>query len=169
MTDYIKGRGNLGAIWTRHCSDEWAHQDTWTAHPVTKITRKRIFIRDGLCGAQISLDREALQRGGRLQCERKTYYTEVAKRAEVRQSEKIHAETEAFRRANARQRLERTIANEANLLGLKAPWTRADVMNAFRREIQKHHPDRGGDPAIFRLVIEAKDRALANAKDDNPR
>jgi hypothetical protein len=34
-------------------------------------------------------------------------------------------------------------------------------MRAFREQAQKHHPDKGGDPAIFRRPVEARDRALA--------
>ena len=36
-----------------------------------------------------------------------------------------------------------------------------DVMRAFRKRAQKHHSDKGGDPATFRSLVEAKDRALA--------
>ena len=46
-------------------------------------------------------------------------------------------------------------------------WTdeRAVIMAAFRREVQKHHPDKGGDPAAFRRLVEAKDRALKSASE----
>ena len=51
--------------------------------------------------------------------------------------------------------------HHGELLGLNAEYTRDDVMRAFREQAQKHHPDKGGDPAIFRRLVEAKDRALA--------
>jgi hypothetical protein len=38
------------------------------------------------------------------------------------------------------------------------------VIRAFRQQAHKHHPDKGGDPAIFRRLVEAKDRALALAE-----
>jgi hypothetical protein len=47
------------------------------------------------------------------------------------------------------------------ILSLNTEYTRDDVMRAFREKAQKHHPDKGGDPAIFRRLVEAKDRALA--------
>jgi hypothetical protein len=166
MTNHTKARDDRGTIWTRQGLDEWAHQDKWTAHPITKITQKYIFIREGVHRTQTLLDRKALERYGRLRSEQETYYTNAAKHAEERQSQKIWAETEAFRRANIQEHQERIMVLEPNLLllGLKSPWTRADVLTAFRREAQKHHPDRGGDPAMFRRLIEAKDRALAGAK-----
>ena len=133
--------------------------------PITNITQKNIFIREAVHGTQTSLDRKGLERYGRLRSGQTTYYTDATKRAEERQSEKIWAETEAFRRTKAQERQERLVVLEPNLLlGLKAPWTRADVMTAFRREAQMHHPDRGGDPAMFRRLIEARDRALQAAK-----
>ena len=50
------------------------------------------------------------------------------------------------------------------ILGLPKGYTRADVIRAFRQQAHKHHPDKGGDPAIFRRLVEAKDRALALAE-----
>jgi hypothetical protein len=165
MTNHTKARGDLGTIWTRQGLDEWAHQDQWTTHPITKITQKNIFILQDIHRTQTSLDRKALESYGRLRSEQETYYTDAAKRAEERQSQKIWAETEALKRAKIQEHQERIMVLEPHLLlGLKAPWTRADVMTAFRREAQKHHPDRGGDPAMFRRLIEARDRALAGAK-----
>jgi hypothetical protein len=53
--------------------------------------------------------------------------------------------------------------HHGELLGLNTEYTRDDVMRAFRKQAQQHHPDRGGDPAVFRRLVEAKDRALALA------
>jgi curved DNA-binding protein CbpA len=50
-----------------------------------------------------------------------------------------------------------------DLLGLSAESTRDDVMRAFREKAYEHHPDKGGDPAIFRRLVEARDRALRTA------
>ena len=46
-------------------------------------------------------------------------------------------------------------------------WTdeRAAILAAFRREAQKHHPDKGGDPADFRRLVKWKDRALKSASE----
>jgi hypothetical protein len=37
-------------------------------------------------------------------------------------------------------------------------------MTAFRRGAQEHQPDNAGDPAAFRRLVEAKDRALTGAQ-----
>jgi hypothetical protein len=50
-----------------------------------------------------------------------------------------------------------------DVLGLGAKFTREDVMRAFRQQAQKYHPDKGGDPDIFRRLVEARDRALRAA------
>jgi hypothetical protein len=36
------------------------------------------------------------------------------------------------------------------LLGLTAPFAKADVIRAFRKAARQHHPDKGGDPDQFR-------------------
>ena len=47
------------------------------------------------------------------------------------------------------------------VLGLSTTATRADVKHAFREQARKHHPDAGGDAAKFRVLVEAKERVLA--------
>jgi hypothetical protein len=47
------------------------------------------------------------------------------------------------------------------LLGLRAPFSRADVTRAFRRQSLKMHPDHGGDPIAFRWLLAERERALA--------
>jgi hypothetical protein len=34
------------------------------------------------------------------------------------------------------------------------------ALEDFRELAQKHHPDKGGDPAAFRSLVESKDRAV---------
>jgi hypothetical protein len=46
------------------------------------------------------------------------------------------------------------------LLGLRAPFKRADVIGAFRRQSLKMHPDHGGDAARFRALLAERDRAM---------
>jgi hypothetical protein len=41
-----------------------------------------------------------------------------------------------------------------------ANYTREDIIAAFRREVMKAHPDRGGTVEQFRLLVEARDRLL---------
>lgn len=38
------------------------------------------------------------------------------------------------------------------ILGLSAQATWAEVKKAYRKLVMEHHPDKGGDPAIFRKV-----------------
>ena len=39
-------------------------------------------------------------------------------------------------------------------------FTRSDVMKAFREGSLVHHPDHGGDPEMFRKLVDAKEMAL---------
>ena len=53
----------------------------------------------------------------------------------------------------------------AKLLGIDPSAGRAQVMAAFRERVKSVHPDAGGDPAAFRLLIEARDALLAVRED----
>jgi hypothetical protein len=46
-------------------------------------------------------------------------------------------------------------------LGLGAAYTRTDVIKAFRARSKEYHPDCGGDSEMFRLLVQARQRALA--------
>ena len=54
------------------------------------------------------------------------------------------------------------------MLGLRHPFTRQDVHRAFRAKSLGAHPDHGGDPDFFRSLMNARDRALADADDEGP-
>jgi hypothetical protein len=54
------------------------------------------------------------------------------------------------------------------VLGLRHPFTRQDVQRAFRAKSLRAHPDHGGDPNFFRSLMNARDRALADADDEEP-
>jgi hypothetical protein len=41
------------------------------------------------------------------------------------------------------------------VLGVPADAAAADVAEAFRRYALRHHPDRGGDPAMFQAGVDA--------------
>ncbi len=49
-------------------------------------------------------------------------------------------------------------------LGLQDPVEQSEVVSAYRRLAQQHHPDLGGDPAIFRSLTVARDLLLADAR-----
>jgi hypothetical protein len=53
------------------------------------------------------------------------------------------------------------LADAIALLGVKADYTKADVLAAFRRKAKAAHPDAGGTAEIFRKLVEARDRLLA--------
>jgi hypothetical protein len=46
------------------------------------------------------------------------------------------------------------------LLKLRTPFTRAEVMTAFRRRSMELHPGHGGDAALFRMLLAERNRAL---------
>ena len=46
------------------------------------------------------------------------------------------------------------------LLKLRAPFTRAEAIAAFRRRSMELHPDHGGDTAIFRTLLSERRRAM---------
>jgi hypothetical protein len=51
------------------------------------------------------------------------------------------------------------------MLNLCSPFTRADVLAAFRAKSLKAHPDQGGDSDFMRALMLARDAALAEAED----
>jgi DnaJ family protein A protein 2 len=53
-----------------------------------------------------------------------------------------------------------------SVLGLEqAGCTEGEVTKAFRELALKHHPDRGGDGAMFSRLQEAKDIALKHSQE----
>jgi hypothetical protein len=59
-------------------------------------------------------------------------------------------------------------STDFGMLGLRHPFTRQDVQRAFRAKSLRAHPDHGGDPDFFRSLMNARDRALADADDEGP-
>ncbi len=53
------------------------------------------------------------------------------------------------------------------LLGIASKdWLdRSLILAAFKQKAKKHHPDGGGDPDVFRDIVEARDRLLEQAGD----
>jgi hypothetical protein len=49
------------------------------------------------------------------------------------------------------------------LLELRAPFTRVEVIAAFRRRSMELHPDHGGSTAMFRMLLAERERAMAMA------
>lgn len=47
-----------------------------------------------------------------------------------------------------------------SILGLRAPYTRADVLAAFKREALVHHHDHGGSDEVMKKIIAARNDLL---------
>jgi hypothetical protein len=116
----------------------------WDEHPITKITTKRIFVRRDRsnAGDQYSFDRAKVEAEGGAWFHNGTatkwFYSEAGKAEEEERREELRREVKARGRAALNEWCE--------VLGLGETYTRADVMIAFRRGAQDHHPDKGGDP-----------------------
>jgi hypothetical protein len=145
-------QADLGYMYTQSEGEmTWGE---WTEHRITMITKKRIFIASCDFGnSQYSFDRAEVEAkgyafGGGNGTGRRMFFSEAGKAAAVAQS-----------KLNRRV----SLGEHGELLGLGAEFTRDDVMSAFREKAHEHHPDKGGDPAIFRRLVEARDRALRGA------
>jgi hypothetical protein len=53
------------------------------------------------------------------------------------------------------------LGTHAHLLGLTLGASREQVVAAFREKAKVAHPDHGGDPTVFRRLIQARDAMLA--------
>jgi hypothetical protein len=137
-------------------SDSDQRKPHWEEHRITKITKKRIFVADE-GDRQYSFDRAKAEAEGsaffRDGTANRRFYSEAGKVAQ-------EAKWAQFRKDNLRA----ILGDHCALLGLSDGFTRADVMRAFRQQAQIHHPDKGGDPVIFRHLVMAKERALALAE-----
>ena len=56
--------------------------------------------------------------------------------------------------------LSRPLAAATALLGLEGMPDRGAIIAAFRRRAKQAHPDGGGDPQLFKQLIEARDLLL---------
>jgi hypothetical protein len=57
-------------------------------------------------------------------------------------------------------------ADAWDLLDLQPGASKAAITKAFNAKVQKVHPDKGGDAAITRALLKARDACLAAAEDD---
>lgn len=61
----------------------------------------------------------------------------------------------------ARFTAKRTIVSVSeSILGLRPPYTRADVLKAYKRAVLAHHPDHGGSEAAFKRAVDAKNELI---------
>jgi hypothetical protein len=167
MKRYLSEDQFLGYVWV-HCeSDGGQIPDWWAKHRIRRITKKKVFIDrhptsddpitpvdpDDDVG-QYALDRDELERDGNACAQGKWYrlfYSDEGKRA----YEAAHPFACQPRRSVGPKEPEC-----AKVLGLTVPFFKEDVVKAFRKAAHEHHPDKGGDPDMFRKLVEAKDAAL---------
>jgi hypothetical protein len=166
----------------------WTHThvgDAWIEHPILQVTKHRVFIgaQDPHNPArQLSLTRLYLElRGSVYHRPTKTsYYTAAGKAAYdaelvgIQLADFALAEIDAeldpivSRIAErARRRGDTKLAELAAslirnqpfpLLDLVAPFSREDVLCAFRQHSKTLHPDHGGNPETFRALVAERDR-----------
>src|SRR5262249_31260444 len=131
----------------------------WDEHRIAKITRKRIFVRrDDRRGDshQLRFERAKVDKEGGAWFHGRTatqwFYSELGKA-------KLEEERAEWRR-EAKVRGRAALSEYCELLGVGETYTRTDVITAFRQQARKHHPDKG-DAAMYRRLVQAKDRILA--------
>ena len=54
-----------------------------------------------------------------------------------------------------------TTSDPWQALGVRPGASAEEVARAFRRSAARHHPDAGGDPERFRVLLAARDRLVA--------
>ena len=57
-------------------------------------------------------------------------------------------------------------AGARKVLGIdrQPPLSREDVIIAFKLKAKQHHPDNGGDPELFRIMVAARDHLLESVE-----
>jgi hypothetical protein len=142
---------SMGMTWQQHARQRW--EGEWKRVPITKITAKRVFIRAQRWTGdtqQMSFDRAELEREGKVHpghWSSPSYYTDAGKEQAWRDW--------AERNAPSDEPL-----MDYPLLGLRAGFTRRDVLRSYRSKAHHLHPDHGGDAEAFRNLTAEKDRAL---------
>ena len=77
--------------------------------------------------------------------------------------------TEDKWRARAQRREQNgSLARYRGVLGLQGGvrLSREGVLAAFKQKAKEHHPDSGGDPDVFRDIVEARDKLLEQIGSD---
>lgn len=125
--------------------------------PVIKKTAKRIIVRDPLDHrnpSRYTFDRQRLEATGEI------FRDGVSFRTEARRKEDEAAELAGRAPDAIARRVRAVAASEVDLLGLPDAFDRDQVVAAFRDKALIHHPDQGGDAAMFRQLVAARDRVV---------
>lgn len=148
------GVSNHGTLWAYNSRSEYEERWRWEEHRIIKVTKKYVWVeswRHREDDSLIRIDRETLERdgsayGGPRGWSREHYYTEAGKKALELEEAQGHANW--------------LKARFHPLPEMPEMFTKADVLKAFREGSLAHHPDHGGDPAMFRKLVEAKEFAM---------
>jgi hypothetical protein len=128
----------------------------WFDAEIVRITRRNVIVR--YRGEIARLDRERLFQGW-------AFWRRV--RFVSTRSGRIAAELEGIwndrygATGSVPPSMRMPLDQARQLLGVGVDYTKADVVKAFRKAAMKAHPDQGGTPEMFRLLVEARDRLLS--------
>lgn len=137
----------------------------WVEHPLAKVTARRIFLFEyEIDGPIVSIPRQHFEAHGRWARANEVHRVFYAERL------KMALEAEEAARAKLRRPSSRQVGDTVNqapidprlaLLDLpRPPFTRGQVLAAFRGLSKKAHPDQGGSDEAFRRLIAARDYCL---------
>ena len=147
----------------------------WYQYRIIRKTKKRIWIyhyqhnpehwpNDPEMWRSISLDREKLERDGRVNPGRgwwmPSYYNEEGKRQSDAEQAQREAEWRRWRAENGSRNDSRNQPGCFTMLGLSFDCTQKDVKRAFRRKSREAHPDNGGSHAAFIELRQAYEQAM---------
>jgi hypothetical protein len=120
-------------------------RSTWLPHQVVKKTPKRIFVR------QEPHQQDAPPR---------TEATYSLNRKEFETRGQAWSENYFFFATVPGDSTSETGTNDAELLGIKLPCSKGEVVRAFRQRAKKAHPDAGGESEAFIHLRDAYNRVL---------
>jgi hypothetical protein len=162
-------------LWQLFEPEESGQPCYWIPHRIMRKTKLKVFVEQ--CGFSVdkgepwndsgktyALDRATLERDGSVSAQNKRYlafYNEDGKKTYEAEHWRSFQKTDPERGWNyGFSAFNHAVPHCAQILGLTAPFAKADVLRAFREAAHQHHPDKGGDADQFRAIVEAKDAAL---------
>ena len=82
--------------------------------------------------------------------------------ASLREDDVPRHTEEKWRARGQRRHQGGNVARYRTLLGIAngASLNRESILTAFKQKAKEHHPDSGGDPELFREIVEARDKLL---------
>ncbi|MAI45605.1 MAG: hypothetical protein CBC34_006600 [Hyphomicrobiaceae bacterium TMED74] len=82
--------------------------------------------------------------------------------ASLREDDAPRHTEDKWRARGQRKERDNHVARFRAALGLDdgTSLNRDVILTAFKQKAKEHHPDSGGDPEVFRSIVEARDRIL---------